>query len=53
MRKSGERLNASQAEAYEPLVSEVQLRTQSARGFTQIGIPAHDPWATLIVRAAN
>jgi hypothetical protein len=53
MRKSGERLGASQAEAYEPLVSEVQLRTQAAGGFTQIDIPALDPWAMLIVRTAN
>ena len=34
-------------------VSEVQLRTQANGGFTQIDIPAVDPWATLIVRAAN
>lgn len=53
MRMSGgERLGASQAEAYEPLVSEVQLRTQAAGGFTQIDIPALDPWAMLIVRTA-
>ena len=53
MRKSGERLGASQAEAYDPLVSEVQLRTQTDGGFTQIYIPALNPWAMLIVRAAN
>ena len=35
------------------LVSEVQLRTQANGGFTQIDIPALNPWAMLIVRAAN
>lgn len=49
MRHDGELLGPAQAEAYEPLVDSVVLPTKVVGGYTEVRVPALNPWGMLIV----